>query len=59
MVAFAAFESVAACRACATPNSAATQPDAALPECGGEQQTAEGASSDRACLAGTRTDAKT
>jgi hypothetical protein len=44
LVAFATFDSVAACRACAMQNSHWRQPEAAPPEAGAHEQTAEGAS---------------
>jgi hypothetical protein len=47
IVAFAAFDSVAACRACATQNAALRQPEAAPPpERGADEQAAEGARSE-------------
>jgi hypothetical protein len=44
MVAFAAFDSVAACQACATQNARSRQPDAAPLERGADEQTPKSAS---------------
>ncbi len=44
MVAFATFDSVAACRACTMQNSPSRQSEAALPEAGADEPAAEGAS---------------
>jgi hypothetical protein len=51
MVAFATFDSVTACRACAMQNSPSRQSEAAPPEAGAHEQTAEGASREHASRA--------
>jgi hypothetical protein len=62
MVAFATFDSVAACRACATQSATRDVPSreskAAPSEAGTNQQAAEAASSERASRADDSPDAK-
>lgn len=58
MVAFATFDSVAACRACATQSPPSPEPEAALPLGGADERTIEGANSEHAPRAGVSPDAK-
>jgi hypothetical protein len=58
MVAFATFDSVAACRACATQSPTSRQPGTAPPQGGMDERTIEGASSEDAFRADVSPDAK-
>jgi hypothetical protein len=58
MVAFATFDSVAACRACVTQN-APSEPQSVPAEPGANQQTGESASSEHASPADVSREAKT
>jgi hypothetical protein len=58
MVAFATFDSVAACRACATQSPPTPQPGTAPAEGGADERTLEGASSEHASRADVSPDAK-
>jgi hypothetical protein len=57
MVAFATFDSVAACRACATQNPP-LQPEALPPQGATDERTVEGANSEPATRADVSPDAK-
>jgi hypothetical protein len=57
MVAFATFDAVAACRACATHSLSSPQPEAA-PQGGTDERTIEGASSEQPSRADVSPDAK-
>lgn len=57
MIAFATFDSVAACRACATQSPSSPQPEAVPPQ-GGTERTTERASSEQPSRADVSPDAK-
>lgn len=58
MIAFATFDSVAACRACATQSPPSPQPEALPPQNGTDERTTEGASSEHASRADVSPEAK-
>jgi hypothetical protein len=58
MIAFATFDSVAACRACATQSPPSLQPEAAPPQGASDEPTTEGASSEHASRSDANPDAK-
>ncbi len=58
MVAFATFDSVAACRACATQSPPSPQPGTAPPQGGADERTIEGASGEHASRADGSPDAQ-